>query len=124
MFTHYHQMNAVLSWNSMEQPDIELSILLAKSTGELTSLRSSITIPADTNSFNIELSGQEMAIAWNLLASMPNLFETIKRHLGGEFVVHEAYHFVASNYNQKSKVNTSGFWHRDSVGRRIRCSSV
>lgn len=87
---------------------------------ELLHLRDRISIPADVNSMNVELSKEELVLAWSLLESIPNLFDTVKRHLGGEFVVQEAYHFVASNYSKKSKVSTSGFWHRDSVGRGIK----
>ena len=81
---------------------------------------SRLSLPRDTNSINIELSSQEVQLAWSLLTSIPNLVNTVRRHLGGDFVVQEAYHFVASNYNKSSLVNTSGFWHRDSVGRRIK----
>ncbi|MAU77314.1 MAG: hypothetical protein CL831_10730 [Crocinitomicaceae bacterium] len=87
---------------------------------ELLHLRDRISIPVEANSINVELSKEELVLAWNLLESIPNLFDTVKRHLGGEFLVMEAYHFVASNYNKQSKVSTSGFWHRDSIGRRIK----
>lgn len=87
---------------------------------ELIRRKEHITLPAESNSINVELNQSELELAWGLLESIPNLFQTIQRHLGGDFVVQEAYHFVASNYNKDSKVNTSGFWHRDSVGRRIK----
>ena len=87
---------------------------------ELLNQKRRILIPEETNTVNVELSEEELSIAWKLLQSIPNLFNAIRRHLGGDFVVQEAYHFIAKEYNKKSMVNTSGFWHRDSVGRRIK----
>ena len=87
---------------------------------ELVKRKEHISFPSESNSINIELNQLELELAWSMLESIPHLFSTVQRHLGGDFVVQEAYHFVASTYNQDSRVNTSGFWHRDSVGRRIK----
>jgi len=79
-----------------------------------------LPIPEGQNSANFELEPNELIMAMKILQSVPYLISDVTNYLGGSYVIQEAYHFVAGHYNQTSKVSTSGFWHRDDCGRRIK----
>lgn len=58
---------------------------------------------------------------WNILMGLNGLEEALRTYLGPSSpVIHEACTFRVRCQNSQDQENTSGFWHRDAIGSRLK----
>ncbi len=67
------------------------------------------------------LDSFELVTSWLLLQSQTDVFSGVYQYLGDpSLVLHESYLFLRRRCTPGEQVQTSGFWHRDAMGTRLK----
>ena len=101
-------------WAGLE---LAKSDLFFKLRNEITS---NIKLKKDEQYAIHSLETNEVKDIGALLLTQPLITEAITHYLGGSYLIHECYLFLRRKCSDNEKIQTSGFWHRDAMGTRLK----
>jgi hypothetical protein len=86
-----------------------------------TALLAKYSLDSDRQYSIFSLNSSEVIDSWKLLQSQPLLLPAIYQYIANpSVVIHESYLFLRRRCTPNESVQTSGFWHRDAMGTRLK----